>query len=106
MIEISGTTRPDKVVRRFKRGTGMVTPITPVKDGLEVLQPGVSRLVPDHELVVAQPHRFRPCDRSDRATAERMRQLTRSSGRTARASKLDGYGLGPPRQQARPSWEP
>jgi hypothetical protein len=108
--EIADTFRPSSMVRRFKRGTGMVTPRAPVRNGLETLQPGRDRLAPDAEAVLQQPDMFVPCDRADEVTAERMRSLTRSRTRPRgrgqwklpRESAADDWGLGPSSEPA--SW--
>ena len=107
-METADTFRPSVMVRRVKRGTGMVTPRAPVRFGLETLQPGRDRLIPGHEAVLRAPHIFVPCDRTDKQTAERMRSLTRSRRGSSRSAPdttgaASNYGLGVSRKRPK-SW--
>lgn len=110
MIETStgsGGRRPDRVIRAILKGTGKVTPIRPVRLGLEVLEPGKARLIPDHDLVLRQPELFRPCDARDTRTAQAMRQLTRShsGGHAKRPDPTNSYGLGSRNRNRPRGWE-
>ena len=76
--------RGDIVMRRIQAGYGMVTPVRQ----LDGLRPGVSRLVPTHELVRGREHLFRPADSTDTGTRSRLRSR-HSSARTELSKPLN-----------------
>lgn len=66
--------------RRVLAGEGMVTPVRTISlGGSDRLEPGITRLAVDHDLVRKQPELFEPADRSDRSTRSALRSLLKAA---------------------------
>jgi hypothetical protein len=70
--------------RRVIRGDGMVTPKPGilVSVGTELLKPGSSRLIVDHDLVRRNPEAFTAAYAGDSEIRVRLRKMTRTRTRT------------------------